>query len=289
MLFQPLAPLADPDHALQPSHGDGLAPLTARADHKAPSVFRPENMLREARRQKGLPAGRVPRICILDPDGDIVDYVRAMRQARKSTFWACYHTDMWEWEEDGIAYGVVGYAVGASFAVLVAEQLFVSGCALLISVASAGQIAEQAELSYHILIERSLRDEGTSYHYLPPSTYADADPAILRLARRAFAASERSILPGATWTTDAPFRETELTIAQRRSEGLLAVEMEAAALYAFAAAQDCPVLCLAHVTNQLGCVEGDFEKGDANGASASIALINMFAAAWIKSGAETGR
>ena len=56
--------------------------------------------------------------------------------------------------------------------------------------------------------------------------------------------------------------------------------MEAAALYAFATARGCPVLCIAHVTNQLGCIEGDFEKGDENGACSSIDLLMAFSAAW---------
>jgi len=57
----------------------GRAPLLERDDHSAPSVFRPENMLRESRRQKGLRSGAVPAVCVLDPDGDIVDYVRTLR------------------------------------------------------------------------------------------------------------------------------------------------------------------------------------------------------------------
>jgi len=262
----------------------GFLPLIERADHRAPSVFRPENMMREARRQKGLSAGPVPRVVLLDPDGDMVDFVRAHRAARRSPVWACYHTDMWEWEEDGLPFGIVGYAVGASFAVLVAEQAFVCGCELLVSVASAGQIAEQAPPSFHILIDRALRDEGTSYHYLPAAPFAAADPELVRLAHAAFTDSDGPVLTGATWTTDAPFRETEAAIARRKAEGLLAVEMEAAALYAFARARRRPVLCLAHVTNQLGCVDGDFEKGDHNGASRSIALASAFARAW--AGAE---
>ncbi|TLX44116.1 uridine phosphorylase [Xanthobacter autotrophicus] len=255
-------------------------PLIERADHRAPSVFRPENMMREARRQKGLAAGPVPRIVLLDPDGDMVDYVRTHRAARRSTVWACYHTDMWEWEEEGLAFGIVGYAVGSSFSVLVAEQAFVCGCELLISIASAGQIADHAPPSYHVLIDRALRDEGTSYHYLPAAPFAAADPDLIAMARRAFAHADGPVLTGATWTTDAPFRETEAAIARRKAEGLLAVEMEAAALYAFARAQNQPVLCLAHVTNQLGCVDGDFEKGDHNGACRSIALASAFALAW---------
>ncbi len=171
--------------------------------------------------------------------------------------------------------------VGTSFAVLVAEQLFASGCQLLVNVTSAGQITDVGQPPYHILVDRALRDEGTSYHYLPPSTFAEADPALVALAKRALTQAGCRFHVGATWTTDAPFRETADAIATRRSQGILAVEMEAAALYAFAVACGRPVLCLAHVSNQLGCIDGDFEKGEANGAESSIALVQALAAAWL--------
>jgi len=256
------------------------APLIARTDHAAPSVFRPENMLREARRQKELAWGCVPDVCVIDPDGDIVDYVRRHFAATRCRHWACYHTRMWEWTAGGISFGIIGHVVGGSFSVLVAEQLFASGCRLLVNVASAGQITDAGPPPYYILIDRAMRDEGTSYHYLPPSPYVTADPALIALARTALSGIGHTIHVGATWTTDAPFRETADAIATRRAEGILAVEMEAAALYAFAAACERPVICLAHVSNQLGCVEGDFEKGEANGAGSSLALVTTLAAAW---------
>src|SRR3546814_7633865 len=78
---------------------------------------------------------------------------------------------------------------------------------------------------------------------------------------------------GATWTTDAPFRETEQAIEAMRARGLLAVEMEAAALYAFAQARRRPVICFAHVTNQMGQIEGDFEKGEAKGSADALAIV----------------
>ena len=71
---------------------------------------------------------------------------------------------------------------------------------------------------------------------------------------------------GTVWTTDAPYRETKAAIEAARAHGALAVEMEAAALYAFAQAREHAVLCFAHVTNQMAVVEGDFEKGEADGA-----------------------
>ncbi|NVO17034.1 MAG: nucleoside phosphorylase [Rhodoplanes sp.] len=255
-------------------------PLLARRDHHRPSVFRPENMLREARRQKGLGAGRVPRVCVLDPDGDICDHVRRHRDARPSGAWACYHTRLWEWEQDGVPHGIVGCAVGGSFSVLVAEQLFVSGCEFLISIASAGQIADTVPPPCYILIARALRDEGTSHHYVPPAEYARLDPALQTLSINAFRDAGIAVQVGASWTTDAPFRETAEMIAARKSAGILTVEMEAAALYAFAEARDVPVVCLAHVSNQLGCVDGDFEKGDGNGVLGSMALISTLTSAW---------
>ena len=85
---------------------------------------------------------------------------------------------------------------------------------------------------------------------------------------------------GASWTTDAPFRETAAAIVRCRARNILAVEMEAAGLYAFARARRKPVLCFAHVTNQMAIVEGDFEKGEADGSSASLSVIAAVASAW---------
>jgi uridine phosphorylase len=272
----------------KPALLDGAAPLIERRDHVAPSIFRPENLLREARRQKGLAAGSVPPVCILDPDGDIVAHVRGRHAAEPCPQWACYHSTMWSWRAGDLACGIVGHVVGGSFAVLAAEQLFASGCELLISVTSAGQIIDVGPPPYYILIERALRDEGTSYHYLPPSTYASADPALIALAAGAAARAGRQVHVGDTWTTDAPFRETEESIASRRRAGILAVEMEAASLYAFAAACGRPVICLAHVSNQLGCVDGDFEKGDHNGAAGSLELVMALAAAWRRKTRDAG-
>ena len=258
-------------------------PLLERTDHSAPSVLKPENMLREARRQKGLAAGSVPAVCVLDPDGDIVLHLRQRHGATRSAHWACYHTEMWEWLEGGNRLGIVGCAVGSSFSVLVAEQLSASGCSLVLSLASAGQIADDGPPPYYILVERALRDEGTSHHYLPAARYAECDPGLFALAKRTLRRTGLPIRCGATWTTDAPFRETAETVIARRGEGVLAVEMEAAALYAFAKARGVDVLCLAHVSNQLGQIEGDFEKGHGNGAGASLRLLSALAEDFLRS------
>jgi uridine phosphorylase len=249
-------------------------------DHAAPSVFQPENLLREARRQRNLAAGLVPEICVLDPDGDIVRAMRAVGRARRNPFWACYHTDLYDVEHAGETLGIIGCAVGAPFAVLVAEQLFASGCRFLISITSSGQIAGSGPTPYFILIDRALRDEGTSLHYLPTTPFAGADAELVASIAAGLAGHRPPVWQGATWTTDAPFRETEAAINAARGHGVLAVEMEAAALYAFAQARAKPVICFAHVTNTMALAHGDFEKGEANGAYDALDLIGSTALAW---------
>jgi uridine phosphorylase len=252
---------------------DNQPPILVHKHYRQPSAFTPESLLREARRQKGAPAASVPEICLLDPDGDIVRQLKAEGRAHRHEGWVCYHTDLFVFEEGELTMGVVGCAVGAPFAVLVAEELFASGCRLLISVTSSGQLKPVAPPPYFILIDKALRDEGTSYHYLPPAAYSSMPELLLAPLDGNFSDMRVPVLRGATWTTDAPFRETEEAIERMRDRGLLAVEMEAAALYAFAEAREKPVVCFAHVTNQMGQIEGDFEKGEANGSADALAIV----------------
>ena len=254
-----------------------LPPILTNKIYAALSVFTPDNLLREARRQKSIPQGSIPAICILDPDGDMAQHLISLGQARLHPNWACYHTRLYTFTHDEIEFGIIPYVVGASFAVLVAEELFVSGCKLLISVTSAGQIVPADQPPYFVLIEKALRDEGTSYHYLPPAAYSTISPMLLTCLERAFGTTTVRVLQGATWTTDAPFRETIEAIEYARSEGILGVEMEAAALYAFAQVKAKDIVCFAHITNQLAQVEGDFEKGLDQGSHDALQVVSLTA------------
>jgi uridine phosphorylase len=255
-------------------------PILDNKRPSAPSVFSPQALLREARRQKRLPAVAVPPVCILDPDGDVVRSLRRDGRTRPFAPWPCYHTELDTFALGEQEAGIVGCAVGAPFAVLVAEQLFASGCRLLLSLTSAGQIVQAGRLPYFVIIERALRDEGTSYHYAAPAELAQADPRLVEMASAALAERGLPAVVGGSWTTDAPFRETEEAIAWARAQGVLAVEMEAAALYAFAHAAGAAVLCLAHVTNTMGRSGEDFEKGHGDGAAEAIAVLAAIAGRW---------
>ena len=239
----------------------------------SPSVFQPAALLREARRQKSITSADVPGICVLDPDGDIVRCLRQTGRSKPFDSWPCYHTQLDTFTLAEHTIGIVGCAVGAPFAVLVAEELFASGCQLLISITSAGQITPAGRPPYFVIIDRALRDEGTSYHYAPPSEYGEADSLLVTRAAEALKQTKQRIAVGSSWTTDAPFRETVEAIEAARLKGVLAVEMEAAALYVFAKTTGAPVLCLAHVTNTMGQTGQDFEKGEADGTADALAIL----------------
>ena len=137
-----------------------VPPILDNKDPSAPSVFVPAALMREARRQKNIQAVDVPPVCLLDPDGDVVRHLRRTGRAKPVPGWPCYHTELDVFSLAGREVGIVGRAVGASFAVLVAEELFASGCRLLISLTSAGQIVASGPPPYFIIIDRALRDEG---------------------------------------------------------------------------------------------------------------------------------
>lgn len=258
---------------------DRPTPLLRAKRYDAPSVFEPANLLREGRRQLGRADVPVPAVCLLDPDGDIVRHLCGLDLAVEHPGWACYHTTLWTFDLDGTRVGVIGCAVGASFAVLLAEQLFASGCELLLSVTSSGMITSLGDPPYFVIINRALRDLGTSLHYLPPGDWSAAPGRLLDLVDGRLGGLVQRVVTGSTWTTDAPYRETEAAIAEAEALGIAAVEMEAAALYAFATARHRDVLCLAHVTNSMATGGDDFEKGEDGGAPGALALVAAVIAA----------
>ena len=239
--------------------------------HDEPSVFEPQNLLREARRQKSLKECTIPKVCVLDPDGDTVRYLKK-NKAELNTCWACYHSELYNATYKDFSFGIIGCAVGASYAVLLAEQLFVSGCELLISVTSSGKLNDQIAKDY-VLIEDSLRDEGTSYHYIPSDEKSVLDVQLSQILEPLFTNTALSVQRGKSWTTDAPYRETVLAIENAKENGADCVEMEASALYAFSKAKKRRVVCFAHLTNSMAQKNGDFEKGAENGSLTSLELI----------------
>jgi uridine phosphorylase len=248
-------------------------PILADKNYEEESVFSPENLLREARRQKKLGTCSVPKICILDPDGDIVQYLLKSGKTKINNCWACYHTTLYSFWNKDKEIGIIGNVVGASFAVLVSEQLLVSGCELIISITSAGILRKSSDNPQFMLITEAIRDEGTSYHYLPSNIKMVLNQSTENKLQTLYLKEDISVKPGKSWTTDAPYRETQSAIKLMIAEGADIVEMESSALYALAINKNANIICFAHLTNTMAQTEGDFEKGSENGSIDSLKLI----------------
>ena len=238
------------------------------------SVFKPENLLREAKRQKGKKDCIVPSICLLDPDGDLAEYLLNNKKASRNECWACYHSKMYTFNLDGLEVGIIPCIVGSSYAVLVAEQLFVSGCKTLISVTSSGIINHPESARRFALITEAVRDEGTSYHYLSQDTPAKLSSLLHEKLAADNLPDDRPYFEAKSWTTDAPYRETQTAISAMEKENVCCVEMEASALYAFATVKQKNVICFAHLTNTMAKNEGDFEKGEHFGSIDTLNLLS---------------
>lgn len=257
---------------------DDRPPILRPKRYGDPSVFQVDGLLREARRQRQLSDRPVPEVCLLDPDGDVVRHLARTGEATRHADWACYHSELWLTKCGDREIGIVACAVGASYAVLVATELHASGCRLIVSVTSAGRIQSLGDPPYFVLIDQAWRDEGTSLHYLPPSEWASLRPDLATRLTDAFGDLAEPVLRGRSWTTDAPFRETAAAIAEAEAAGVHAVEMEAAALYAYAQATGQDVVCIAHVTNTMAVDGDDFDKGLDDGTHRILAVVDAVAA-----------
>ncbi|MFC1805699.1 nucleoside phosphorylase [Planctomycetota bacterium] len=244
------------------------------------AVFLPENLLERAASMLRRERGTIPSCCVLDFDGELVPVARDRFGAAPCAAWPCFHTTLLRIECEGLETGLIGGTVGAPFAALVSEQLIACGCRHIIGYSSAGAIADGLPLPCLVVPDRALRDEGTSYHYLPPARWAEARGGLPATLARHAEACGLPVRRGPTWTTDAPYRETPSQIEAHRSAGVLSVEMEAAALMALAQARKAEIASLLHVTNTMATAERDFHKGpeDIN-ASILAACIAAFAEA----------
>ncbi|HTP08515.1 MAG TPA: nucleoside phosphorylase [Anaerolineae bacterium] len=121
---------------------------------------------------------------------------------------------------------------GAPIIASVLEELIAFGVQRVIAIGLAGGLQSDLHAGDVVIADRALRDEGTSYHYLPPARSVEADPALVQHLSAALSAHGVAHSIGASWTTDAPYRETRREIAAHRIDGIKTVEMETAALFA---------------------------------------------------------
>ena len=132
---------------------------------------------------------------------------------------------VYQYKEDCL---VVLMTVGSPVAVAVVEYLKCLGIENVIAYGTAGQLDESIPNNACVLIEKAIRDEGASYHYLPASTYVETDGQLTNWVEKFLQSGGMPVVRGITWTSDAMFRETVARVARRRQQGAITVEMECA-------------------------------------------------------------
>jgi uridine phosphorylase len=144
------------------------------------------------------------------------------------------HNPVYEMTVGAERIAVMHPGVGAPLAAGFLDELIALGCRDFIACGGCGVLDGEIGFGHVVVPATAVRDEGTSYHYLPPSREVAASLIAVQAIEQAMQAHHVPYIVGKTWTTDAFYRETPTRIARRRAEGCQVVEMEAAAFFAVA-------------------------------------------------------
>lgn len=128
-------------------------------------------------------------------------------------------------QQNGLEFCLCQAPLGAAAAAQLLDFLISCGCKKIISAGSCGVLTDLDENEFLIPI-RAMRDEGTSYHYLPAARFVDLEPSAIKAIEQTFCALNIPFQKCITWTTDGFFRETRDMVEYRKSEGCATVEME---------------------------------------------------------------
>ena len=178
----------------------------------------------------------VPEHCVICFFQEVLDQVIAEQAARQwvENRWENGPHPLYEIAYQGQRLAFFHPGVGAPLAAGLLEEVIALGCRKFTVCGGAGVLHKDLAVGQLIVVDAAVRDEGTSYHYLPPGREVPAQQAGVQALVDTLEQRGVPYRVGKTWTTDAPYRETVARIARRQQEGCLTVEMEAAALLAVA-------------------------------------------------------
>jgi uridine phosphorylase len=141
---------------------------------------------------------------------------------------------IYQMEFEGKSFMLVHPGVGAPLAAAFLEEMIARGCDRFVACGGAGVLDPNFQVGHVLIPTEAVRDEGTSYAYLPAGEPARPSARVVQVLREVV---EKYQIPHdlvSTWTTDAIYRETPARVSLRRRQGCRVVEMEAATFFAVA-------------------------------------------------------
>jgi len=184
--------------------------------------------------EKQIKAIDIPEHCVICFFQDVINKLnqqkKLIRVAVQKSEIGKHPVYVFEFQDQNIALFQPG--VGAPLSAGLFEEVIARGCKKFIVCGSCGVLDSEIAMGHLLVPVSAVRDEGTSYHYLPPSREVTAHPQAVKAIETVLTRNNLDYTLTKTWTNDAIYRETQKKIALRKSEGCLIVEMEAAALFA---------------------------------------------------------
>ena len=201
--------------------------------HRFESLCTPEQFLRYTRAEGHLPARiRLPRAAVLLFDQSLSNQAARHLGARCVSR---LHGQVFILDKVKPRVALLsGFGIGAPALAAFLEEMIALGAKRFIGVGTAGGLRGDMKAGDLVLCSEAIRDEGTSHHYLRPSLSIAPSTALNLKLRQQFKRLRVQYSEGATWTTDAPYRETRQEVRHYQTLGVATVEMEAAALFAVA-------------------------------------------------------
>jgi uridine phosphorylase len=228
--------------------------------------------------------GRAPKI--LPPHTIIIGYQRdstaALLKRYRASKVAGFLGDLHTLKTSGQSIGVLQpVGPGAPLVAAAVEELIAFGVQRFIAIGVAGGLQPELHSGDIVLCDRALRDEGTSYHYLPPARSVEANATLVQHLSEALTARHIAHARGTSWTTDAPYRETRRKVEAYRGEGVKTVEMEVAALFAVGQRLKVPTAAVLVIGDRLADLTWQ-PPGDLQALRSSLAGVAQAIVEWLR-------
>lgn len=200
--------------------------------HAHDALFNPRDFIDYMQRQQILPVIQMPQSIIFCYQRDLLRHILTHEETEHIKGLPNQLHSLKETEGKVAIYG--GFGIGGPAAASSLEAFIALGVRTFVSIGIAGTLQPTLHIGDTVVCTSALRDEGVSHHYLEPARYAYPSEELTARLAQSLEQQGHSPVSGSTWTIDTPYRETVAEARHYQQEGILTVEMEAAALFAVA-------------------------------------------------------